>query len=820
MKRISPTVRIAFCLVCLLVSILLSAESIGMIPDSRAAVMDGRSKLCEAVAINSSLFAARNDINSIEIGLRAIAKRHPDVISMAIRDKDGSFRVQVGDHEKNWQGAAEDHSTETHMYVPIMAGHEMWGRVEMRFKPTREAGVIGFLKSPIILLIIFVSTTSMLGFVFYLRKILKVLDPSQVVPDRVRSALDTMAEGLLVLDKDERIVLANLAFARTADQSPEALQGRKISEFAWKSKDENGGGDAAPWTKVFNDGEAQKGVLLGFNPSGNDERTFIVNSTPILGDDGTKRGVLASFDDVTPLEEKKVELSQMLDKLKASSEEIHRQNKELEILATRDPLTACMNRRSLFEQFETLWKTATRHNHPLCCVMVDIDHFKSINDTHGHSVGDQVLQMVAAVLKTTARDGDIVSRYGGEEFCIVLPHIDLDGAAEAAERYRSAIEAAAFVNINVTASLGVSSIHLGAPDPHALIDQADKCLYAAKENGRNQVVRWDAVPEDIQLDESTPTIEPLDDRPDVAVPFQAVTALISALAYRDLATGEHSRRVADLCVAVAEGLMSVSDCYVLEISALLHDIGKIGVPDSILLKPGPLTREEWRVMETHDKIGVEIIRASFASEGLSGIVENHHAFYGGNARDPELPAGDDIPMGARILTLADSYDAIISDRVYRKGRSPEEAFAELRRCAGTQFDPELVERFIKVVSVRNKTQSVLMPKVSKETALSIGLQIEKLAAALDNRDLSGLQAMAARIKTMATRQGIDEIADKAALLTETGDSDEELLEVLHNANDLLELCRSTQRSYLHDAHEIQTIDQPAAAIADKPVESA
>jgi diguanylate cyclase (GGDEF)-like protein/putative nucleotidyltransferase with HDIG domain len=646
---------------------------------------------------------------------------------------------------------------------------------------------------------------------FYLRTMLQHMDPSRVIPDRVRTALDTLAEGLLVLDKDERIVLANKAFAQTVGKTPAELQGSRASELPWSlhrdSQSEKEAGDgpgALPWAEAMDSGSAQTGVMLKLDADADDHRTFLVNCTPILGDDGVYRGVLSSFDDVTPLEQRKAELARMLDLLKVSSEEIRRQNEELEILATRDPLTGCLNRRAFFQEFDKHWSAALRYGHRLSCVMVDVDHFKSVNDNHGHAVGDLVLQKVAGVLKANIRDSDHVCRYGGEEFCVLLPHTDLEAADQAAERFRRAIETTPFEGLSVTASLGASCVSLGASSPQTLLDQADKCLYVAKRNGRNQVVRWDNVPEGVEIDKTAVSRTAPAAETDLAaeVPFHAVTALISALAYRDLSTAEHSRRVADLCVIAAEGIMSLSQTYILEMGALLHDIGKVGVPDSILLKPGPLTQEEWTIMHAHDRIGVEIIRASFASEELSAIVENHHAFYGGSPAGSGLPSGDAIPIGARILTIADAFDAMVSDRVYRKGRSHEEAYAELRRCAGSQFDPELVERFIHNVSARNSRQRVDLPAVSKETALSIGLQIERLAVALDNQDLTGLKVMASRLNTMAAKQGVTEIADQAAELQQTVSEDADLLTILETAGELLELCRSTQRSYLRDSSEL------------------
>ena len=431
--------------------------------------------------------------------------------------------------------------------------------------------------------------------------------------------------------------------------------------------------------------------------------------------------------------------------------------------------------------------------------MVDIDHFKSINDSHGHSTGDLVLERVAATLNAIQSEENLVCRYGGEEFCVLLGRSDLKHATELAERLRINLKDLKFDALRITASLGVSSTQFGAKSPQDLLDQADKCLYVAKRGGRNQVVNWGDVPDDLEVDESTLKRSGSADEC-AAVPFQAVTALISALAYRDLSTAEHSRRVADMAVAMSDGLMSLSECYILETAALLHDIGKIGVPDSILLKPGPLTPEEWKLMHDHDRIGVEIISASFASEQLSAIVENHHAFYGVKRPGSRLPTGENIPLGARILTIADAYDAMVSDRVYRKGRPQEDAFAELRRCAGTQFDPVLVERFIAAISDQNVNRDHSIEKISKNAALAIGTQIERLSVALDKRDLEGIKVLADRLREVATTQSIAPLAKHAQRLTAVIDEDVDAMNLLEEAYSLLELCRGTQSTYLPESN--------------------
>ena len=421
-----------------------------------------------------------------------------------------------------------------------------------------------------------------------------------------------------------------------------------------------------------------------------------------------------------------------------------------------------------------------------------------------------MLKKLVSVTRSVMRDEDVVGRYGGEEFAVLLPHVDISGAAQAAERLRAAVEKTSFPHTSVTVSIGVSAVGFQAHDPQALLDQADRSLYAAKRNGRNRVVRFDQLSDfaenscPAESDSQEETEQP------VSIPFHAVTALISALAYRDSETAEHSRRVADLCVSVAEGIMSLSDCYVLETAALLHDIGKIGVPDAILLKPGPLTTEEWEVMRRHERIGIEIIRASFGSKSLSAITENYRRCFDGGSEQSAKIRGNAIPLGARILSIADAYDSMVSDHVYRTGRTPQEAFAELRRCGGAQFDPELVERFIQIVSERRgKETSAQEAIVSKETALSIGLQIERLATALDEHDRSGLRAIAGRLHSTAAKYGIGSIAEKSCDLELALDENDDLIAIVRSASELVDLCRSTQKSYFRrsDDESSATIEE-------------
>lgn len=813
MKGLSPATRITIGLASVSVSVLLLAQSLGMIPDPDQAKMRTWSKLCETVAINFAVMASEGHDDEIVPALEALVARNDDLLSATVR-RDGTTVAHVGeatdtDNEKSEGDVCS-------FNVPIFSGPERWGTIRMRFRAPMGSSLMSILWHPSVQFILFVAALGFLANMLYLGRMLKYMDPSRVVPDRVRTTLDTLTEGLLVLDKDDRIVLANEAFGETIGADPHSLLGRSASEFGWKATED---ADTTqpfelPWRRAVSDGQPQRGVMLNLDQGLEDPTTFLVNTAPIHGDDGKLQGSLTSFDDITPLEQKKTELRRMFEMLKISADEIHRQNEQLEELATHDPLTSCLNRRAFFERFEQHWCQTRESSQPISCLMVDVDHFKSINDNFGHSTGDVVLQRVAKTLSAVSTDTRLVCRFGGEEFAIMLAGSDADEATQLAEQLRVDIESLVFdEEMQITASLGVSTDGFGAPDPQALLDEADRCLYVAKRNGRNQVVRWDDVPEDEEFEEASEsrTAAPNESQARNSVPFQAVTALISALAYRDLSTAEHSRRVADVAVAVGDGLMPLSESYILETAALLHDIGKIGVPDSILLKPGALTADEWKVMHAHDRIGVEIISASFDSDHLTSIIENHHAFYGGNPHDPELPSGEDIPLGARILTIADAYDAMVSDRVYRKGRTAEEAFAELRRCAGAQFDPKLVERFIEIVAERNERNPDQISGVSKDAALTIGIQIERLSQALDRQDLDGIRIMAQRLREVAVQQSIPELAEKSSRLSETIAGENEVLAILEDAVALLELCRSTQKSYLANVNTARQTLQAASA---------
>ncbi|MCL5279172.1 MAG: diguanylate cyclase [Planctomycetes bacterium] len=803
MSRISTAWRMSFGLALLTVSVVLAADFIGLIPNRFEAALEGRKQLCESLAIQSAVCLERNDLAAVEATMRLEAERNRHILSASMRTMDGTVLARTGDDRDRPPGKPGKASVPTNVRVPIFMGNEQWGTMEVRFDDITPGGVRGLWANSSVKLALFVTLLGFVAYLFFLKRTLRYLDPSSVVPKRVKSALDTLVEGVVLLDKDERIVLANAAFARNVGRSEASLLGQKASQLNWKYPTTGPTSEALPWTVALREGRVQSAVPLEFAEGPQGARKLMVNAAAICDEHSGKRGTIATFDDVTELDRQSVQLRQMLHELELSRDEIRRQNQELEQLATKDPLTGCLNRRAFFERLQTEFLLSQRHNHELACIMLDIDHFKAINDHHGHSAGDEVLKALAQTLRSSLRVTDAVCRYGGEEFCILLPSTSAEKAAVVADHARCQIAANKVQDIQVTASFGVSGLAPGITDPQQMLDQADKALYQAKDRGRNRVVRWK---------ESTPTNgspEPASaEAPDEKEPpvdeihTRAVQVLVSALAWRDVRTAEHCKQVADLCVACAQGLgapnatsrvgeplLSHRECLVLEVAGQLHDLGKLGVPDAILNKPQALSPEERKIVREHLRLGVEIVTATCSSRELAEILGNHQAWYGGRPEDPDLPVGRDIPLGARILAIADAFSAMVSPRPFPGTRTYDEAFAELRRCAGRQFDPELVERFIEAVRARDETRAGPKPMISDAMLLEIGQTVEKIAVALDNSDFSQLSVIAGRLAAIATENGMEQVAEWANQMVEAARTDGDLLTIARLTQRLFEACR-------------------------------
>ncbi len=494
---LSPTLRITLGLVFVTLSLIMAASFVGLVPEKSEVALKARVSFVEALAVQLSTAASRTDIRLITDTLESIVERDENVLSAALRDKHGNIIAGSGDHETHWVPHADGRSTETHAQVPIFQAERRWGTVEISFAKLGTSGsLLDRVRNSPFSLFAFIALAGFGAYFMLMRRALRELDPSGVIPERVKAAFDALAEGVLIMDEQERIVLVNGAFLKNIWQSDKPLAGRKSSELNWRQLQGNVEPEALPWQLAIRDGEKKVGMPLSVRTVSGEMRTFMVNGSPITDGDGKIRGALATFDDVTDLEKKNADLRSAMIKLEEAQDEVNRQNRELQYLATRDSLTGCLNRRAYFEAMDEAIEAVQRAGAPLCCMMLDIDHFKKINDTHGHSMGDKVITLVAEELVAGCRDVDLVCRYGGEEFCIALPGLSMQETAAIAERIRQGVAGLSETRLNsalkVTISIGIAELAAAGGSGKTMIKEADMALYSAKENGRNRVVCWDS----------------------------------------------------------------------------------------------------------------------------------------------------------------------------------------------------------------------------------------------------------------------------------------------------------------------------------------
>jgi diguanylate cyclase (GGDEF)-like protein len=500
MFKISPAVRISFGLVMFTLSVLLIADLFGIIPKKEQITLDARKKICEVLAVQLSVAVSKSEFDIVKTSLELFVDRNSDVVGASMSQVDGSVIAEFGEFVNFDESALltdEERSTDNVVIVPVFAGPERWGSVNVEFGSVYAGGLYSILTGSILGILLFVALGCFAGYMFILKKALKVLDPKAVVPDRVRKAFNTLSEGVLIVDKKDQIIMANNAFAEKLDEDPNDLLGTKASSYKWKhmNREFRDSNASMPWLSVIKEGVNKVGVSLNLSTPGSGVRALSTNCAPIQDDNGDTRGALVTFDDITEVQETNVLLENAVTNLSKNETEIKRKNVELELLATRDPLTGCYNRRAFFDLFEKALESANKNNSMLSCVMVDIDHFKQINDNFGHTIGDEAIRMVTDILNNHSENEEaIIGRYGGEEFCLVLPGVDADAAVNIAEHLRETIQKVSngfcVENESITASFGVACNTDKTNDSSQLLEKADRALYAAKESGRNKVIKW------------------------------------------------------------------------------------------------------------------------------------------------------------------------------------------------------------------------------------------------------------------------------------------------------------------------------------------
>jgi len=361
-------------------------------------------------------------------------------------------------------------------------------------------------------------------------------------------------------------------------------------------------------------------------------------------------------------------------------------------LALTDPLTGLGNHRSFHERLQRELAAADENGTTLSLCLVDIDDFKSVNDRFGHPVGDRVLGQVASRL----RQGGESFRLGGDEFAVLLPGQDERAAVAIARSIVERVGAAQLEQVgSLTVSAGVATFPIQGVGRDELIRLADSALYWAKEDGKNRARTYEAAK--IELAQ----LQQLADSPDRAARYRAAASLAKAVDARDAYTGSHSERVGELAARIARRIGSdESQIELTRLAASLHDLGKLAIPEEILRKPSELNESERLVLQRHPQIGYRMLE-SLGVEPIAEWVLHHHERWDGDGY-PDRLRGEEIPLGARIIFVADAYDAMTSERVYRKPLSPREALEELQACAGSQFDPQIVEAFSDELGVRSR----------------------------------------------------------------------------------------------------------------------
>jgi len=464
---------------------------------------------------------------------------------------------------------------------------------------------------------------------------------------------------------------------------------------------------------------------LGLRPSA--RRTSILVAPILVGDEA--RGVLYIRNERARSEYSRQELAfcQLMAHAAARAVEHAERYAEMEEAASRDPLTGLRNLRAFHQRLDGEIQRSEREGHPLSLLMIDVDYLKLVNDAYGHLAGDAVLRDIAGILTEQVRGDDFVARYGGEEFAILLTGAEVARAQKVAERICEAIGTSEHPGVStpVTASIGVATYPYDAITPRDLVHRADQALYFSKYRGRNRITVYDelhreASDEELQRElvqvftsvslerhfsHDDPRIAAIrerlslfsSDREVIDNIDDVIESLTTAMHARDTYTRDHLQQAAALS-DLFMGYLTIDEDERrrIRIACMLHDIGKLGVPQDILQKSEFLTREEYEIVRKHPEIGARILEPLKPFTAAVPYIRHHHERWDGKGY-PDGLRGNDIPFGARVVSLVDSFHAMVSKRPYQsRVKGLALARDEIRRNAGTQFDPELAVAFVRM----------------------------------------------------------------------------------------------------------------------------
>ena len=455
--------------------------------------------------------------------------------------------------------------------------------------------------------------------------------------------LQSIGDGVVATDIAGVITLINQT-AQTLTGWGEDAIGKPFSEVLHLVSEETGLNAESPIQKALLTGEtvalANHTALIARS---GDRVPIADRAAPIRDEEGRVYGVVMVFRDIA--QEKA-------------------QREKIDYIVTHDSMTGLYNRYFMEERVHSMENAGDT---PFAVIMGDLNGLKLINDAFGHNAGDTFIIKVAEILKECCRQGDLVGRWGGDEFLVLMP----GGTAEAAEQFidrvlqRCVEESDERIQLSIAMGYGVKS--LGGKEFQEILSQAEQWTYRRK----------------LMIEKSFRS--------------SVINALLSTLSAKSEETEEHAERLQQYCLQVAKHLgVSAKELDEMTLFAMLHDIGKVGINDGILQKPGPLTNEEWNEMKKHPEIGFRIAQNNLDLAPVAEYILCHHEHWDGGGY-PRGMSGEEIPLLSRILAVVDAFDAMTSERVYRKVVSAQEAAKELLRCAGKQFDPEIVRVFVEQV---------------------------------------------------------------------------------------------------------------------------
>ncbi|WP_418790431.1 diguanylate cyclase [Phosphitispora sp. TUW77] len=386
-------------------------------------------------------------------------------------------------------------------------------------------------------------------------------------------------------------------------------------------------------------------------------------------------------------------IKDMREDILEKQEKLEKANIELKIMAITDGLTKLYNHRYFQDSLGKAISLARQEGKSVTLMILDIDSFKNYNDLFGHQAGDRLLEELGQLLIRELGPNDMVARYGGEEFTVILYDSDNDSGVLAAEKVRAAVEAFPFPGREqqpdgkVTISIGVASFPENAKSKEELVRLADEALYKAKCCSKNKVELYFSVLDDLKHDLNKSEAELIN----------SIKMLVRIINAKDKYTYGHSERVGRYAVSIAEEMgLLLEEVKIIRMGAFLHDVGKIEISRSILMKKGPLSEEEFETIRQHPFWGAGIIKAVESLHPVIPLIKYHHERFDGSGYPLGLK-GKQIPLHARILAVADSFDAMTTNRPYMKSKNLYEAIEELNQCSGKQFDPEIVDVFLDIL---------------------------------------------------------------------------------------------------------------------------